>query len=938
MGPRNYSPGANYYYYYSEQSGPYYTGPGIPDTVNQLIIESYGDQVYLSKDVAVMDSLKLLANNLLMNGHRLSLFGPIYQTSGNLQGDSLASLVIMGGNPAPVTLPSWVRDLRLLNINRPAVVTMTDTMLIYNRLELVNGVFDNGGNKLSFLDGATIFRNANGGLAGAGLMVFVNQVNLEYGAGIITAGAEMPLNTLGLRSLALKGLNDTLIVNRDTLNIWNNLSVSGGIRFNGKMFASYGLVDTVGPAGELIFTDSCQTTIFGTIDTSRLPAITGGSLTLDNSAGFIMRRNISCTGPVNLSTGGMTVGANTLTLGDSLFGTGLLIADSTSTLVFQGQPVAQAMPSTINNLSKLVWDRTSIMTIATPLTIHDTLKLVQGVVDNSATLNLRSGMTVFRNSGVLTMPTSHEGPSNVVYGTHNGGILNTGYELSSGGSDLNNLTIGWGASPADTVFLAGDAWVNGRLTLQEGTLKMDSCMLTLKDTIDIFLGQLLADSTSRIWILNCPYPFSLPNSIRFLDDLYLESPAGMTMAESLYIRTMYRQTAGHILNGQLQYGPTAILDYFTTGFDTTSNIEFPDVGGPQSLMVGKVLQLHASRTIPGTLTLSNAINTGTNTITMDTLGTVVTGSGYVEGNLAKLIPLSGDTIITYELGTWNTGPSSVEIEVFNNTVPAFITAGIKGAVHPLVNDSTACLRKFWSFSGAGLAADSSRITLQYQPADFNPPNFTEASDESTIIAGRYDNGAIPGWQFSGIVTRNILGTTDGGSIVLNHTGNFVDNPEFTLARDSVAISKLPDTTQPFISSTNPADGAVGVAINVPVSITFSEPIDTSTFSYTFVPNPGGLSVAWSADSTIATFAHNDLLTDTVYLVSITNAVDTAGNALGAGAVPNPWSFRTVSTPTIVSSSWNGGAYKLFSSPVKPTVNPASPIWATIWELTATAPG
>ncbi len=250
LGARNYSQGANYHIY-SMSTGPYRTGPGIPDTVNQLIIESYGDQVYLSKDVAVMDSLKLLANNLQMNGHRLSLFGPIYQTSGNLWGDSLASLVIMGGNPAPVILPSWVRDLGLLNINRPATITMTDTMLIYNRLELVNGILDNGGKQLSFLDGASIFRNGSGGLAGAGLMVFVNQVNLEYGAGIITAGVEMPLNTMGLRSLALKGLNDTLIVNRDTLNIWNNLSVSGGIRFNGKMFSSYGLIDTMGPAGEL---------------------------------------------------------------------------------------------------------------------------------------------------------------------------------------------------------------------------------------------------------------------------------------------------------------------------------------------------------------------------------------------------------------------------------------------------------------------------------------------------------------------------------------------------------------------------------------------------------------------------------------------------------------------------------------------------------------
>ena len=896
LGARNFSQGANYHIY-GMSTGPYYTGPGMPDTVNQLTVESMMDQAYLSKDVAVMDTLKLLGNNLLLNGHRLSLFGPIYQTSGNLVGDGASQLVLMGGNPAAISLPNQFRDVGTLTINRPAMVTMTDTMLIYSRLELINGIFDNGGNKMTFLDGSSIFRNGSGSLAGAGSFVFVNQVGLEYGAGIITAGPEMPANSMAIMYLSLKGANDTLIVNRDTLNIWNSLSVAGGIRFNGKTFSSYGQIDTVGPAGELIFTDSCSASFLGSAGTLYLPGITGGSLMLDASLGSVMRRNITCSGPLNLSLGNMMVSANTLTLGDSLSGTGLLITDSTSSLVFQGQAVSQVMPSTINYLGKLSWKRPGSLMITTPLALYDTLHLFQGVVNNSANLTLRSGVAIVRYFGTLLMPPVREGPIDVIYQTHFGGLLTAGNELPGNATDLRNLSIN--ALPNDTVALSYNEQVNGRLTLFEGTLFLGSNALILRDTIDAFMGQLAADSTSTLQILNSPYLFTIPSSVKDLDSLILNSPAGLELSDTVHIRSAYRQTSGKIGFGQLIYGPAATLEYNKSGSDTSSNFEFPDIGGPHNLIAAATggLQLHTNRTIPGTLTLSNTLYTGANTVYVDTLGNVVQGAGFVDGNLGKLIPWTADTIITYELGSAGTGPSPVDIEVFNNTVPTFVTAGIKGVVHPLANDSTACLRKFWSLSGAGLAADASLITLHYLPADFNPSNFTEAADESTMVAGRYDNGATPGWQFPGILTRNIYGTTDGGSMVLSHAGNFADNPEFTLARDSAAIANLAaDTTLPYIVSSLPADGATGVGLTDSVRITFSEPVRKSGVSYTFVPNPGLVDTVWSADSTTIIFNHSAFTGLTSYTVRVLGVQDTMGNVL---AGRDSIGFDTMAEPDTV---------------------------------------
>ena len=879
QGARNYSQGANYRLY-GISTGPYVTGPGIPDTVNQLIVESSMDQAYITKDVAVMDSLKLLGNTLRFDGRRLSLFGPVYRTAGNLMGDSTSQLALMGGSTSFLTLPSQLRDLGTLTINRPAVIIMSDTMRIHDRLELVRGTFNNGGRSLLLQNGVAIYRNSVSSLAGTGPIVFASQAGLEYGTGTTTAGPEMPASTSAIMYLALKGSGDTLIVNRDTLNVWNNLSVAGGIRFNGKSFLSYGNIDTVGPAGELIFTDTCLATVMGPIQPMYLPGMTGGSLMLQNSGGFTMRRDISCTGPLNLSASNLAVGPNTLILGDSLSGSGLLVTDSTSSLVFQGNAVNQILPSTANHLRRLSWNRPATLFVANPLVMHDTLKLGQGSIDNSVNLSLRSGITIFRNSGILAMPAILEGPVDVVYGSHGGGPMTAGNELPYNATDLNDLTLSIGLLSNDTISLAGSAQINGRLSLQQGVLSVGANTLTLRDTIDVLMGQLAADSTSTLQVVNCPYQFPLPASVKELGGLVLNSPAGMALLDTLQIRSGYQQTAGKIAAGQLTYGQAAALTYDKAGGDTTSNFEFPDINGPRDLVVstGGVLQLHTDRTIPGTLTLSSVLSTGANTVTVDTFGAGVQGAAFVDGNLSKLIPWTADTTITYELGTWSGGPSPVSIQVFNNTVPGFVTAGIKGTWHPLVNDSLSSLKKHWTLNGI-IAADASLVTLNYLPSDFNA-GFSEAAHESTMVAGRYDVGATPGWYFPAVTARGIGSTSDGGTITVSHAGNFNNSPAFTMARDSMSIfNPAMDTILPYIASNLPADGATGVGLTDSVRITFSEPVRKSLASYTFVPNPGLVDTVWSADSTSIVFNHSPFANLTSYTVRVSGIQDTMGNAL-----------------------------------------------------------
>ena len=102
---------------------------------------------------------------------------------------------------------------------------------------------------------------------------------------------------------------------------------------------------------------------------------------------------------------------------------------------------------------------------------------------------------------------------------------------------------------------------------------------------------------------------------------------------------------------------------------------------------------------------------------------------------------------------------------------------------------------------------------------------------------------------------------------------------------------------PTVSAITPASGAVGVANNSSISVTFSEAMNPATITpVTF--SVGGLSggtVSYSAASRIATYAPaSSLANSTTFTVTITTGVQNpAGLALAAAFV---WNFTTGATP------------------------------------------
>ncbi|MGC7846927.1 Ig-like domain-containing protein [Desulforudis sp. 1088] len=150
------------------------------------------------------------------------------------------------------------------------------------------------------------------------------------------------------------------------------------------------------------------------------------------------------------------------------------------------------------------------------------------------------------------------------------------------------------------------------------------------------------------------------------------------------------------------------------------------------------------------------------------------------------------------------------------------------------------------------------------------------------------------------------------------TGAVKDTAGNELASDyvfSFTTGDVLDTTPPTISSTDPADGATGVAVSQTVSVTFSEPIVQGTsFDGISLTDSLGTAVSYSASvsgSSLTIDPISDLVYSTTYTVTVpAGAVnDAAGNAL---ASEYSFSFTTGSVPdttppTIISTDPATGA-------------------------------
>lgn len=166
-------------------------------------------------------------------------------------------------------------------------------------------------------------------------------------------------------------------------------------------------------------------------------------------------------------------------------------------------------------------------------------------------------------------------------------------------------------------------------------------------------------------------------------------------------------------------------------------------------------------------------------------------------------------------------------------------------------------------------------------------------------------------------TGTLLYTTLPGETAYTHTGLSTGTAYYykviavdaqnNLSGASNEVTYTPvDTTPPTISSTNPANGATGVAFAPSASVTFSEAMNVANAQAAYSvkkTNCSGATVSTgSPTSTNPTFTYTltNLEPSTVYAHCVTTtATDSAGNAL-ATAYSSTWTTAALTEPTGVT--------------------------------------
>jgi Ice-binding-like/Bacterial Ig-like domain len=250
----------------------------------------------------------------------------------------------------------------------------------------------------------------------------------------------------------------------------------------------------------------------------------------------------------------------------------------------------------------------------------------------------------------------------------------------------------------------------------------------------------------------------------------------------------------------------------------------------------------------------------------------------------------------------------------NTLFTATITSG---ATDPTGNALTANF--VWTFSTTSrpsvtstnpAAAATDVPTNQKITATFTEPMSAATITASGTLTVATTSGAAP---VSGTVTYDAASKT----AIFTPTADLTASTEFTATITTAAqdpsggalasnyvwnftTGTVANATAPTVFSTDPASAATLVPLNQKIAVTFSKAMNPATISAPgavtvaigAVPVLGAVSYDTASDTAIFTPAA-PLTAGTVYTATVSPAVtDLDGDALIAGAVPNPWSFTT----------------------------------------------
>lgn len=321
------------------------------------------------------------------------------------------------------------------------------------------------------------------------------------------------------------------------------------------------------------------------------------------------------------------------------------------------------------------------------------------------------------------------------------------------------------------------------------------------------------------------------------------------------------------------------------------------------------------------ITMSESVNSVTFGGATDWVATGVTPSGVAINGTDTILDLTvsslGDTSFTASDLAFGAGDVGGDIQdATSNATADFSSKSITDGQAPAFASAK------YTDSGGDGTVDTVSITLSEAVATNAATigDFAYVANDitSSAMAGGTNNAetastftltlGTPG--DSGITSHSTAPTiayTFSSGALTDSAGN--QTADFT-------AQNLTDGAGPVLTDSDPADSDTGSSKADDIVLTFSEAIDTGSFTYTCcgdAADPGSRSVAWSVGDTVASISHAQFQSNEDVTIDVTAAPDTGANAFGGAAsgAADPFTFTTAassgqvnvnSTPTTTNQS------------------------------------
>jgi uncharacterized repeat protein (TIGR01451 family) len=334
-----------------------------------------------------------------------------------------------------------------------------------------------------------------------------NNWSAEVPSDIISA--VIPGNPQGGNFPVINGAAEVnnLIINENakiTVNAGRNLDVYGNLTNLGAEYTGNGSISMIGLTTQWI-----------------MGKISG--LNINNGNGVNLENDLSTQRPINLQTGQLLVGANSLTIRNPIAGNANnLIMDATSSLNVEGTTAGISIPSSINSLRKLHLNNGSGLSLNGNLQIADTLSLAAGtfnIANNALQINgltqssngrlaSSAGATLSINSvddaGKIIYDNTQNELSNLILNVNNGQfeienpvIVSTQLELIAGKLISTNGYVQASNTSQNGLLVAENAHIVGTLRRCVTTginYELPVGNLTYKQSVDINFNSMSASS------------------------------------------------------------------------------------------------------------------------------------------------------------------------------------------------------------------------------------------------------------------------------------------------------------------------------------------------------------------------------------------------------------------------------------------------------------